>query len=174
MAYINFPDMIARYDRNDVLALLSDTQFDPQGYDVGTDPPPPFTECADDASGTVDAYIMRGGRYTIADLAGLTGTALAFLKRITCDICMCYLMERRPDRNPQRVAQQRELAEAHLKMLASGEMIFAIPNAINAGLESIVGPSCVEVQQLNLPVDHCRPHYYPRLRLPESITRTNS
>jgi phage gp36-like protein len=173
VAYINFADMIARYDRNDVLALLSDTQYDPQAWDVGTDPPPPFTECADDASGTVDAWIQRGGRYTPADLAGLTGTALSYLKRITCDICMCYLMERRPDRNPERVKAQRELAEGHLKLLASGQMIFAIPNAVNAGLEQIVGPSCVDTQNLNLPVDHCRPHYYPRQRLPDQSTRTS-
>jgi phage gp36-like protein len=171
MGYAAFPDLIARYDQRDILALITDDDHDPEAWEVGTDPPPKLQAALDDAAGMVDSSLMKGDRYKPIDLQGLTGTALSLLLRVNCDIAMSLLMQRRPDRDPERMKAQMELAEGHLRKLADGENVFAIPNPINAGLQSVVGPSCPDLENLNLPVSHCMPHYYPRRRLPSPITQ---
>jgi phage gp36-like protein len=138
---------------------------------MAQNPPQQLTACGDDASGIIDSALMAGARYQPSDLAGLTGTALSLLKRVCCDIWMLLLMQRRPDRTPERLEAQQKLAESYLERLAGGENVLAIPAAIEAGLQAITGPTCVDVQAINLTVDHCRPHYYPHRRLPAQWTR---
>jgi phage gp36-like protein len=172
MAYITYQDLISRKDRNDVADLVSDSAVAPEQIDLAQNVPQELQACMDDASGLFDSYLMRGNRYTPADIAALAGTALALQKRIVCEICMWLLMQRRPDRNPERMKAQQELAESWLDKLATGENVFNLPDQIEAGLEAVVGPTYVDISNLNLNVQHCRGHYYPRLRLPSSVTRT--
>ena len=112
-----------------------------------------------DASGAVDSALLVGKLYTAEQLEGLTGNALAHLKRITCDIAFCYLLERNPI-DPDEAERYRKLATGHIERLQSGENVFGLAANIGAGLPTITGPTTVDYSRMNLIPDRTR-NYYP-------------
>ena len=171
MSYITIQDIFDRYDKEDVRQLLSDNPQPAETVDLASNPPTILLSLIQDAAGIFEGYLFRGNRYLVTDLEGLTGNSLALLKRINCDLFMWLLMQRRPDREPERIEAQEAIAMKNLRALAKGEAIFGIPAVAEAGTQHLTGPTVVDIQNLNLVVDHCRPHYYPRRRLPRTITR---
>ncbi len=78
-----------------------------------------------DASGEVEYAATRGERYQPSDLQQLTGASLGFLKRVTCDIAMMNLYDRRDGQNPpQNVLEKYKRAQEFLQQLVSGERVF--------------------------------------------------
>jgi len=167
MAYATAADLILRKDSRTLGDLVSDagTRVSEAGLASDTK----LAAALDDASGQVDAALLRGGMYQPADLTSLTGNSLAYLKRITCDIAFWLLWERRPayDDNPRRDAAQ-ERAEEHLDNLRTGKAIFDVPANIEAGKAEITGPSRVAIQDLNLLADRCRGSFYPMRETPHN------
>jgi phage gp36-like protein len=156
MSYATPADLLARVDAQIVGDLITDD--DPNtGF---RDPPPVETILAsnivqtalDDASGDVLAALGKGKRYTPDQLSGLTGPALSKLKRITCDIAVSYLFDRRPDKGNQEQAENYRLkAERHLKALKSGEDIFYLADESDAEASLITtdGPTAIDLQTAN-------------------------
>lgn len=78
-----------------------------------------------DASGEIEYAATRGQRYAPQDLQQLTGASLGFLKRITCDIAMMNLYDRRDGQNPpENVVDKYKRAQEFMQQLVDGERVF--------------------------------------------------
>jgi phage gp36-like protein len=120
--YTTAADLTARFDARSIQQLVSDTGTPVLPSELTTDVK--LIAALDDAEGEVTANLLVGGRYTTTELAALTGTALAYLKYIICNIAMLHLLGRRPAINAKLYEQLKELRETHLKALQDGHAIF--------------------------------------------------
>lgn len=167
MAYASAADMIVRYDVRTLGDLLTDdSQRQSPAQVLASDT---LTAMLADASGEIDAALRVGQRYTAANLAALTGNSLALLKRITCQIAMRMLWERRPYLNEvqeQARDESQDKSRRMLEKLRKGEAIFDIADVPDAGLPSHDQPQLSVINLLNLTVDRARRGYFPARRLP--------
>lgn len=119
------------------------------------------------ASGEIEGALLKGGRYTAADLSGLTGNSAAMLAGIVCEFVVLYLHERRPFYKPEVLEKLRESTRARLKYLGSGDDIFgSVTKAVDAGMPTVDGPSTQDYIDLNLLPDRIK--YFPRRYLPNN------
>jgi phage gp36-like protein len=131
-AYASGTDLIARYDVDLVGDLATDLREPVEQSAVPN--LPLVTTALEDASGMIDVNLATGGRYKPEDLQSLTGNSVNHLKRITCDIAMGLLLQRRTDPKYQELAEKVVAgARQNLTALARGENIFGIPAIQNAG-----------------------------------------
>lgn len=158
MAYAAAADLFARHDVRSVNDLANDDGARQSRLDLATNVN--VAAALDDASGEIDAAILAGKRYTSDDLTGLSGNALAWLKRITCDLAMSFLYDRRPAHNVDQYERYHQLAESHLEKLRTGENVFNLAAQQNASLPTINGPTSVDYARLNLIPDRV-PRYFP-------------
>jgi len=166
-SYASPADLVARYDARTIGDLAGDAGTRVSSANILTDTN--VQTALDDASGEIEAALLKGKRYTAAILAGLTGNSLALLKRICCQIAIARLWERRPwiGTDDQVSAEQAlQDARAALAKLKSGEEVFDLLPQENAGLGQISTPSRVNVRARNLQVDELRGKIYPRRREP--------
>ena len=104
-----------------------------------------------DASGEIDAAMMAGGRYTPDQLAGITDNTKNHLIRITCAIAMASLIERRPERASQELAESyRKTARGYLEPLRRGENVFGIQAVVDSGTIAVETVQAVSIENLNL------------------------
>ena len=162
-SYATPADMLARYDARVVGDLVDDT--DTQIQPAGLVNNPVLLALLADASSDIDAALTVGSRYTLTDLAGLTGNARQLLIRITCDIALAYLLRRRPSLKSDELKGVMELANQHLDRLRKGDEIFPLSAVIDASEPLVTGPSTVDFDGMNLMRDRCK-NYYPRRVLP--------
>lgn len=163
MAYATANDLIARFDSRDICDLVSDSPDAVELLNLADNEA--LQAALDDASASVDTALLRGKRYTTDDLEGLTGNSLSMLKRIVCNKAMVFLLERRPDRDPDRLERQHDLAERYLRRLSRGEDVFDLEAQKDAGLPEVMGPTTAQVQNTHSIRSQTR-HYFPRQRLP--------
>jgi len=164
MSRLTPAEFLKRYDPRDIGDLCGDDGQQIDRVALLTDAN--LQAALDDADGVIDVALIAGGRYTAANLAALTGASLNHLYRITAQITLTYLWDRRPMHRIEERKAAMAVAEATLKMLRFGENVFAIPAGnITAGNPSIGGPTTVEVESLNLIRDRAT-GVYPRRRLP--------
>lgn len=165
MSYAAPADLMARYDRNDVGQLCSDDKRPVSEVDL-----PNNAQCLvalQDASGMVEGALLVSNRYAVADLTTLTGNSLSLLQRVTCDIAMALLINRRPGWNPDKAKAIRELADEHLEKLRKGENTFNLQASMDAGEPVTEGPTTLTFQQINLWRDRTR-NYFPVRVLPNN------
>jgi phage gp36-like protein len=156
-AFATSADLVARYDFNEVAEMASDV--DSPASDLANSAR--ITAALEDASGRIESSALVGGFYTVADLAGLTGNSLSFLKRITCDLAYSFLLQARPGKYSDETRKQIfEQAEAWLKQLRSGQNIFNIVRIVSASVPSVDGPTAVEHQRLNVITERTH-NFYP-------------
>lgn len=104
-----------------------------------------------DASGMIDVNLATGGRYSPTDLEGLTGNSVYHLKRITCDVAMGLLLQRRTDMKYQDLAEKVVAgSKQHLMALARGENIFGITSVQDAGMMDHQTISATTIDNRNL------------------------
>lgn len=165
-AYATPADMIERYD----VRLLGDLVADDNSQVSAASLPANtvLIEQLEDAAGAIEVALRSGGRYTPADLEALTGNSRQHLKRINCDIAMCYLLERRVDYDPDRAQAQRELAEKYLEQLRKGVNVFGIDELIEASTVDFVQVKTIDLRNANTIRDRTR-NYYPQRRLPREL-----
>lgn len=164
MAYAAASDLIARYDARTLGDLVSDTGTRVASGSLAADPN--IVAALDDASGEIEAALLMGERYSVADLAALTGNSLALLKRICCDCAMALIYGRRPEEQwADRRAAAEQVKAIHLERLANGERVFNVEGIPEAGNPTIGGPSAIAVRRLNMIVDRTQ-HYYPGRVMP--------
>lgn len=165
MAYATAADLIARCDSRLLGDWVSDTGVRvAEGSLSGN---AKITAALDDASGQIEVALLQGERYSVADLAGLTGNSAKHLIRMTCDVAVYLLQDRRrygADNESRKEALQR--SEEHLEDLRQGKHVFDITAVKDAGLmDGQVGPTAVELANSHL-VRYRTKNYYPRPRTP--------
>lgn len=166
-AYATAAQLMKRYDVRILGQLVSDNGVQVGKSDLGANEN--LLTALADASGEIDASVLQASRYTVAQLAALTGNSANYLIRLTCTIAYGLLWERRStllelDEDAGDTAQKR--ARQALEQLRKGQQIFDIEEVKQAGLPAISTPSITRIQSLNLAVDQARGHYYPNRRLP--------
>lgn len=162
-AYATPADMIERYDARIIGDLVADDNTQVAAGSLPADAV--LLKFLEDASGAIEAALLAGQRYAVADLTGLTGHAKEHLVRITCDLAMAYLLRRRAAYDPERAEAQHKLAERYLEQLRKGVNVFGLDEQIAAGVVEHVGLTTVDFQNLNLTRDRVL-NYYPRRVLP--------
>ena len=162
MAYAASTDLTARFDERVIADLASDS-----GEPVGDLSSDATVEAAlDDASGRIDAAVTVAQHYTPTQLAALTGTDLALLKRLTCELAMLFLMGRRQESwlgNDYERLEKR--VEDQLDRLRRGERLFGLEANRNAGLPTIDGPTTTQYDNLHLLRGRVH-NFYPERVLP--------
>ena len=164
MAYATYSDMEDRFDTNVLKDLVSDT-----GTAATTLSGNARIEAAlADASGLINtALSVPASAYTIAELEGLTGDDLAYLKRLICGLAMGYLLGRRPEKYGADFKEITDRAHDVLLQIRKGELVFNVETSKTAGLPETGGMTHTEYQDLNLWRDRVK-HFYPTRGLPRS------
>ena len=141
-------DLLARYDVDLVGDLATD---DRETQDRDLVPTLPKVLVAlEDASGEVQAGLLAGGKYTVAQLDGLTGIARSHLKRIVCGLAMAALYQRRPEAaDGEMIDRLTKDSRDALLAIRRGENVFGLQEEINASVLSIGGPSVIDYQDRN-------------------------
>lgn len=162
-AFATSADMLKRYDARTLADCCSDNGEPVAVTQLASDTK--MAAALADASGRILAACLRGGRYSEADLAALTGESLSYLKYVTCLIAMDGLWRRKPYSQDDGRKAAREDAEEILSLLRKGEEIFAVPATIAASVPDVDTVTAVEVATWNLLPDQCRNgRFYPRRR----------
>ncbi len=164
-------DLLARYDARVIGDLAGDSGA---RIAVGSIPTNANVLVAlEDASGDIDAALLKGKRYTAANLVALTGNSLAHLKRMCCQIAIAKLWERRVymDADEEQGAEQAaKQAREAIRKLQTGEEIFELELVVEAGLPKLSTPSPTRIAQRNLLVDELRGNgYFPPRRVSGSV-----
>jgi len=155
-------DLLERYDARTVGDLAEDLGARVAAADIPTSAN--VVTALSGATGEILSSVARAARYTQADLVALTGEDLAYLKDLTCAIAFWRLWKRRPYTDDAIRKEAREEYESILKMLRSGETIFAVAEVIDAGKPQIETVTRVEAPNWQLVVDRCRGRFFPSRR----------
>lgn len=110
------------------------------------------------ASGKVEAATLLGKKYTLADLAALTGASKAFLQGLVADLAAPKVIGRRFTEFPDYVARLQE-AEGVLSALAKGEIIFGLQDQIDAGIQDNQNETPTDVEKRALATWNARRMY---------------
>jgi phage gp36-like protein len=170
-AFATGSDLIARYDVRTIGDLVNDDGTAANSGTITGGGNAVINAALEDASGEILAALRQAGRYTEADLTGLTGNSLAHLKRITCKIAFWHLWERRASwDDDERADAARSDARRALQDLRQGVTIFDLTAPVGAGTPSVSVPTVLEIRQSNLLVDRVRDGggMYPRRQYPRT------
>ena len=132
MAYATAQDLLTRYDSRRVSDLVSDTGT----RSVYPDSSPVVAAVLEDASGMVDAACRVAKRYTVTELANLTGSTRSLLVRLVCDLAFGLLVARRgySAQDQTAMAPQTKAANEMLEMERRGERLFDSADVAEAGV----------------------------------------
>jgi len=166
MPFATATDMVDRYDSETLGDLVTDNEDSLSESELLSSSK--MTTALAGATGDVIAACLRGERYTRADLDGLTGDSLAYLKDITCAFAFWRLWKRKPylgSMDDRRQSAQEDYREA-LDMLNRGDRVFDIDTAQQAGRPRIETVTHAEINdRWSLITDIARHgRFYPRRR----------
>mgnify|MGYP000599987038 CR=1 FL=1 len=162
MAYAAATDLTARYDWRSIADLVLDNGTAAVNQ-AAVESSAIVATALDDASGEVETSLKRGGRYSTANLAAVSGNSLALLKRITCKIAFWYLWERRPSwAENDQYDQAKGDARRFIEQLRSGELVFDLDDQKDAGNIETSGPTRLNLDSMNLMRDRYSDFYPPR------------
>ncbi len=145
-AFADGDDMIARYDARTLGDLCSDdgTRVAPASIPANTK----VTTALSGATGEILAAVRRAGRYSVADLEGLTGESLAYLKDITCAFAWWRLWRRRAytktDEGMRKSAY--EDYREKLEQLRGGDEVFEVDDVVSAGKPKVETVTRAEIR----------------------------
>jgi phage gp36-like protein len=159
-------DMIKRFDVRELGDLVGDTGVRVLQPDLLTHAN--LQAALDDAYGEMLSVLTVGDRYTLADLAALTGDSKQYLIRVNCKLARKNLWERR-DWSGDSDKRENAIEEGRLALdeLRSGKKVLNTASA-DAGIPSIRTPSVSVIRTTNLVVDNARRGFYPSRRLPSN------
>jgi phage gp36-like protein len=147
-AYATPADLIARYDKRDIAQWASDTGL-------------PITEtklpndlnvlaALADASGDIEAACLMSDRYLPQDLGALQGNSQNLLKRLTCELAIGYLYERRLRRGEESEPAAYKRGLETLERLRKGEWVFGFVEHGDAGVVSHQVEAAGDVEARNM------------------------
>lgn len=146
-AYASPADLQVYYDWHEIGELVSDSSEAISANDQ-LDATKVYNwiivRCLNRGAGEIETNLMVSGMYAVTDLQNLVGNGKEKLVGINADLGMCYLMERKPLWNAEKLAAYREARDALLKDLKTGVNVFNLAAQINAGTPEANGPSIIE------------------------------
>jgi phage gp36-like protein len=151
-------DLVKRYDIDMVGDLATDEREHLDRDDVPSHPR--VVAAMEDADGEIEAALLAGGQYTVADLNGLSGNALSHYKRIACSIGMAFLFEARPGFRPEVAEAIAKQSREHVQALRRGENVFGIPAVLSAGTLDYATVSVATIENRNTLPDRM-PQFFP-------------
>lgn len=147
--YATGDDFLQRYDARLIGDLVRDdgSQEPPESLPVNEN----LLAALDDAFGEIMTAIMVGDRYTLAQLdnSALNENALAFLRRLTCDLAFILIHQRRGKLDDKKHAGLIKKNEQRLKSLQDGANVLVGVNDANAQA-SVIGmaqPQLIPISQ---------------------------
>lgn len=159
MAFASANDLTNRYDYRLIGDLCSDDMVELTLGQVLAEAK--VSSALDDAAGEIVVGLQTGGNYTQDDLDELDGLNQSHLIRVNCDLAMCLLIQRRPNKIALETAEKIcEVARGHLNRLRKGENIFGIPEKLESGNLTVAHMSAVQLESLNLLPDRMG-RYFP-------------
>lgn len=162
-AFATPADLLLRYDVRTLGDICSDDGIRVSETNLLTDQK--VTTALDSATGQIMAAVLRGERYTAADLATMTSESRDYLKDLTCRIAFWLLWQRKPYPDDQNRMEAKKNADEALELLRTGQHIFDIAETIEAGKPDVETVTRTEIADYwNLFVDRARGRYYPSRR----------
>jgi hypothetical protein len=158
-AYASPSDLQTYYDWREIGEVCTDSQEQVSANDQQTNPN--IIRALNRGAGEIEANLMVSGMYSITDLQGLTGNSKELLIGMNCDFCICFLFERKPFYNAEKLSTYRAVREDWAKKLATGVNVFNIAAQIQAGTPEVSGLSCVQYAQSGLVPYRPGMHYFP-------------
>lgn len=166
-------DMTARYDSRTLGDLLAD-----DGTRVTTGNMAANTRmlaALKSATGRMKAALLRAERYTISDITNMQDSGHAdydedsseYLKTLTCSVAFWEIWRAKPQRDNDSSARKgaREESDEAIKTLLTGEEVFNVPRATDAGTPKVQTVTRSEIESdWSLFVDTARGRFYPRRR----------
>jgi phage gp36-like protein len=134
MSYATPADIQARYDVRRLGDLVRDDGTRATPSQLSSDAN--LQAALNDADGVVNAAVLQGQRYKVADLQSLTGNDQQFLIRICCDLAYGHLLARRgyTSDEMQKLAPRYTLAIKTLEQLSRGNLVFNVAANLAAGI----------------------------------------
>lgn len=162
-AFATAADMMNRYDVTTLGDICGDAgvRITPAQLPTNTK----LLTALNSATGKIKANALRAGRYTVADLEGLTGESKAYLADLTCRVAFWYLWQRKPYTDDQQRHQLKADADDAIEEIRTGAECFEVQDAIDAGHPTISTVTRVEIENdWDLRVDEMRGRHFPRRR----------
>lgn len=149
MGYATAEDLMKRFDAGVIGDLCQDCRTESDEYDISKSKI--VAMLLDEATGQFEIAVLAGGRYTLDQMATLTGSQAEHRKRIECTITMANLHKRRTTDAMLDIAKRLdEEAAGYLKRLQSGENVFGFPENIQASVLEHDHVSAATIESLNL------------------------
>ena len=164
-AYATAQNLIDRKSVNTIGDLISEdgTQVNEAGILA---PHAKVTAALEAASGAIEAALLQGGRYTVANLAtvfaggGAVENSKSYLTHLCVEVAMAYLFALKPTYSTDEYKAALDVHDVYLERLRKGENVFNLADPIDAGTPDWTAPSIVSIQNLQLIRDMTR-SYYP-------------
>lgn len=149
MAFATAEDLMKRFDVGVIGDLCQDCRTEADEYDISKSKI--VAMVLEEASGQFEIAVQAGGRYTLDQMASLTGSQAEHRKRIECTIAMANLFKRRTSDALLDLAKRLdEESTAYLKRLQTGENVFGFPENIQASVLEHDHVSAATIESLNL------------------------
>lgn len=134
MSYATPTNFLARYDARRVGELVKDDATRATPAELLSDTT--LQAMLDDAASMIDAACLSGKRYTLTELAALTGSDAYLLIRLNCDLAWGLLLLRRggTSQDITSLAPGYAYAMSIVDKLWNGEWVFNVDNVPEAGL----------------------------------------
>lgn len=164
MPYATPAEMLQRYDARLLGDLASDTgtAVDPGDLPANAN----LLAVLIDASGSVDAAVYVGNRYTPAQMASLSTTAAAFVRRLTCDFALIFLKRRRGRFDAEKDGPLLKEVNESLAALRDGKDLLLLSGQTEAPASTIelARPELVTVDRPRT-IQSRTNNYYPQPRI---------
>jgi hypothetical protein len=136
MAYITASQFLDRYDPRRVGAMAGDAGAIVSQSDIEAGSNDVVNAALADATGMINSAILRGQRYKVSDLTGLTGDDAAFLYRLTANLAYGLMKLRRDI--PLQEGDPYYMALTDLERLSNGDRVFNVDGAIASGVTTTI------------------------------------
>jgi phage gp36-like protein len=143
MSYASPSDLLLRFDNNLLGMLVNDNSVQQTPTQLLTNAP--LQAALDDASGAIESALYTAYKYTANDLQNLTHNSASLLKRITCDIAIVYLCQRRGYDYKDKFPMSETSFEI-LQKLRYGERVLDFADNEQAGLSATDYISTVQLE----------------------------
>lgn len=151
-------EFLARYD----VRLVSDLISDAGAPSVNAASDPNLQAVLDDATGAINAAVYVGNRYTPDQMANLSDTAAAFIRRLCCDLALIYLKRRRGRFDPEKDGALLKEVNQTLQSIKAGDNLLLLEDQSQApaSVVELVRPQLIGVKR-STSIRASTRNYYP-------------
>lgn len=156
--YLTIAEFREHYDLR-LLQQLGSDNGTPLSGDPPTDTYGILLNAIERGSADIESHALRGGRYTLTNLADLVADDDWTLKSLTADMAIAHLFMRRGGTPPPSIENRIEQARKDLEDMRDGREIFNSGDHIAAGKAKAVILTDAQRARLNMVSDR---EYFPR------------